>query len=515
MFSPYIMSTVSNKRILKNTLMLYVRMMLVMCITLFTSRVILEYLGVEDFGIYNVVGGVIVMMSFFNSTLSSTCQRYFSTDLGKGDFKKLNRDFCLTMSLYLCFIAIVVIACETIGLSFVNSKLVIPDNRMFAANCVYQISLFTFIVSSISIPYNALVISHENMSFYAYLSVVECVLKLAIAFLLAFYGGDRLIYYAILMFITTALTTFVYYLYSKKKYLYIHFRFIWDKKEIKEISSYSGWHLIGAISVLVRNQGVNILINTFFNPAVSAARAISYQVLTATDSLTSNFFTAVKPQIYKSYSSNDMMGMHGLIKISSIVCFFLVGILAIPLITNTEFILALWLKYVPEHTVLFTQLVLINAIIESVNGPSIAAALATGNIKNFEIITGLLMILNLPVSWLLLKLGYAPEMTMIVSIVIAFVTVFVRAYLIERLIGYMARAYFSKVIFPILVIGFFSLLSTHYLSKLISNDWVCLFITIISSASQLILLTFFLCFSKSEKAYLLSLVKLRLYGRKK
>ncbi len=508
------MSTVSNKRILKNTLMLYVRMILVMGITLFTSRVILENLGVEDYGIYNVVGGVIVMMSFFNSTLSSTCQRYFSSDLGLEDNVKLNRDFCLTMSLYLCFILLVLIVGETVGLWFVNNKLVIPDNRMFAANYVYQISLLTFIASSISIPYNALVVSHEHMSFYAYLSVIECFIKLAIAFLLAYYSGDRLIYYAFLMFVTSLLVTVLYYLFCKKKYRYIRFKFIWDKNEIKEISSYSGWHLIGAISVLVRNQGVNILLNTFFNPAINAARAISFQVLTATDSLNSNFFTAVKPQIYKSYSSNDMMGMHKLIKHSSVICFFLISVLAIPLVTNTDFVLNIWLKNVPEHTVLFTQLVLINAIIESINGPSIAAALATGTIRKFEIITGFLMLLNLPISWVLLKMGFEPEITMVVSIVIAIVTVIIRAYIIEDLIKYRAKDYFIKVVLPIVIISIIVLFTTYYLSGTMLEGWVRLLITILYSTVLLVILTFFMCFSKSERLGMINLVKSRIYGRK-
>ncbi len=506
------MTTVSNKRILKNTLMLYVRMILVMGITLFTSRIILENLGVEDFGIYNVVGGVIVMMSFFNSTLSSTCQRYFSTDLGTGDKKKLNKDFCLTMTLYLCFILVVVVVCETIGLAFVNSKLVIPENRVFAANCVYHISLLTFIASSLSIPYNALVISHEDMSFYAYLSIIECALKLGIAILLAYFGGERLIFYAVLMFIASFLTTFVYYIYCKKKYDYIRFKLLWDKKEVKEISSYSGWHLIGAVSVLVRNQGVNILINTFFNPAISAARAVSFQVLTATDSLTSNFFTAVKPQIYKSYSSNDMEGMHSLIRYSSIICFFLISLLAIPLISNTFFVLDLWLKEVPEHTVLFTQLVLINAIIESVNGPSIAAALATGKIRNFEIITGALMIFNLPVCWVFLKLGYCPEFTMIVSIIIALITVFVRAFIIEGLVGYKVSDYIVKVILPIGIIGSLVLGSSYYISHLFNNGWACLIITTLYSSTLLIILTFFMCFNREERNHFVGIVKNRLHG---
>lgn len=507
------MTTVSNKRILKNTLMLYVRMILVMGITLFTSRIILENLGVEDFGIYNVVGGVIVMMSFFNSTLSSTCQRYFSTDLGKEDRNKLNRDFRLTMTLYLCFILIVVVVCETIGLAFVNTKLVIPESRVFAANCVYQISLLTFIASSLSIPYNALVISHEDMSFYAYLSIIECSLKLGIAILLAFFGGDRLIFYAALMFIASFLTTFVYYLFCKKKYNYISFKWLWDKTEVKEISSYSGWHLIGAISVLIRNQGVNILINTFFNPAISAARAISFQVLTATDSLTSNFFTAVKPQIYKSYSSNDLDGMHNLIRYSSIICFFLISLLAIPLISNTFFVLDLWLTEVPEHTVLFTQLVLINAIIESVNGPSIAAALATGRIRDFEIITGALMILNLPVCWVFLKLGYNPEFTMVVSIIIALITTIVRAYIIEGLVGYKVSNYIFKVILPIGIIGSIVLASTYYLSFIVHTGWSCLIITTFYSSTLLILLTFFMCFNREERIHFIGIVKHRLHGK--
>lgn len=501
----------NNKRIARNTGLLYFRMLLVMIVTFYTTRVVLDALGVVDYGIYNVVGGVVAMLTFLNSTLSSTCQRYFSYELGRDNKEGLSKLFKLNFSVYIIFIIIILLFAETIGLWFVNNKLdKIPIDRLCATNWVYQFTIFTIIATSISVPYNALIISHEKMDIYAYITIVEVLMKLGVAMSLSFCSSDKLVFYAFLMLLSHVLVTLFYYLYCRRKYPESRFSFYWDRVRFKEIVSYSGWHLIGAISVMIRNQGVNVLLGTFFMPVVNAARGIAFQVMTAVDSLTNSFFTAAKPQIYKYYGSGEINKMHHLVCWSSKLCYYLVAILAFPILFNTQMVLSLWVKVVPDYAVLFTQLVLINAIIDSLNGPSIAAALATGKIRNFEIITGGLMILNLPVSYVFLRLGWAPEITMYVSIAISLLTIVVRAFIIERLVGLTVRVFMNKVMLPLLLISALTpvlpYLAVGYIS---SNEWINLAVSSLLCIVTLTVLMFFLAFSAADREKVISFISNR------
>ena len=444
-------NTINNKRIAKNTLFLYLRMIIVTCVGLYTVRAILHILGVVDYGIYNVVGGVVMMFSFLNGTLSTSSQRYFSIELAKGDLKKLNQWFCLNITAFSSFLLLFMVVAETVGLWFVNTQMTIPAERMFAANVVYQLSLVSFCVNFLSIPYNAMIIAHERMNAFAYISIIEAVLKLAIVFLLAIISWDKLIVYGILMFLTSCGITLSYVVYNKINFKESKFRPYWNKKEFMELLGFSGWHIFGTMSVAVRSHGINILLNLFFTPEVNAARAVAFQVYHAVAQLSSNFFIAVKPQIYKSYTAKDYEGLYKLIMRSTVMCSFLVSILVFPILANIHYILGLWLKNVPEYTVVFTQLVLINGLIDATNGPTIAPALATGKIRNFYIITSVLFFFNLPISYIVLKLGAGPQMTMIISIVISLVTALVRAYLLRSMIGLPFKKYL--LMFLRLIIG--------------------------------------------------------------
>lgn len=461
--------------------MLYVRMVLIMLVSLYTSRVILQKLGVQDYGIYNVVGGVVSMLAFLNSTLSSTCQRYFSYELGRGNSNKLSELFCLNMTVFLYFILAVLVLAETLGVWFVNAKLTIPPERMIAMNWAYQFSIFTFVVSSLSIPYNALIISYERMSVYAYISIIEVLLKLGIVFLLDLAGMDRLVLYAGLLFLSTSIITFTYYLYCRKNYPESRYAYLWKGERLKEITNYSGWHFLGTFSNIIRDQGVNILLNVFFNPVVNAARAIAFQVSTGVSSLTHSFFTAAKPQIYKLYGANDLKNMHSLVERSSKMC--LVALIAYPLLVNTRFVLALWLGEIPEYALFFTQLVLIHSLIDSVSGPAIASALATGYIRVFELISGGLTLLNLPVSYILLVLGYDPYSTMFVVIFLTYLTVVVRAFILKKLLGFSVWSYlnqivlrltFTGLIVPLPVLGLNNFQLNSFLYLVISTCFVWL-----------------------------------------
>lgn len=434
-------STVNHKRIAKNTVFLYIRMIVVMGIGLYTVRAILDLLGVVDYGIYNVVGGVVAMFSFVNGTLATSSQRYFSIELAKGDLNRLNKWFCLNITAFSVFILIFVVIAETIGLWFVNTQMTIPPERMSAANWVYQFSILSFCISFISIPYNALIIAHERMSAFAYISIIEALMKLGIVFILMYISWDKLITYSILMLITSLSITLSYVVYCHRKFVESKFALYWNKSEIKELLSFSGWHLFGTLSVVVRSQGINILLNMFFNPAVNAARAIAFQVYNAVSQLSTNFFTAVKPQIYKTYASGGYDILNKLICRSIIMCAFLISILVFPILANTSYILGLWLKEVPEYAVVFTQLVLINGLIDSTNEPLTASVLATGKIKKYEIVVGSLFMLNLPISYIALKLWCNPVITMFVSIALSIVVTLARSYILCRKIGFKFRHY--------------------------------------------------------------------------
>lgn len=438
-------NTIDNKRIAKNTLFLYFRMIVVMGIGLYTVRAVLDLLGVVDYGIYNVVGGVVSMFTFLNGTLSTSSQRYFSIELAKGDMQRVNKWFCLNVTTFSIFILLFLIIAETLGLWFVNTKMTIPGERLFAANVVYQLSLISFCVNFFAVPYNALVIAHEKMSAFAYISIIEALLKLGIVFILSMITWDRLIVYGVLMFLTACSITSSYIIYNRIHFMESKYRIYWNKQEIVELVSFSGWHFLGTFSVAVRSQGINILINLFFNPVVNAARAVAFQIYHAVSQLSNNFFIAVKPQVYKSYATGDREGLYKLIMRSTIMCTFLVSILIFPILANTTYILGRWLKETPDYAIAFTQLVLINGLIDSTNGPTIAAALATGKIKRFQQFVSFLIILNLPISYVALKLGAAPTSTMEVSIFLSLVTIVVRAYLLRAMIGFPFVRYLTLI----------------------------------------------------------------------
>ena len=443
----------NNKRIAKNTVFLYIRMLLIMIVTFYTSRIVLDVLGEEDYGIYGVVGSIVAMFGFFSSTLSATCQRYFSYELGRGNIAELVKMFKLNMSVFIVFSLIVFVFAETVGLWFVNTHLTIPHERMPAMNWVFQCAIITFIAHIAIVPYKALIIAYEKMSAFAYISILEVMLSLLAVCSLYFFGSDKLILYGVLLCLNNIAITYGYYYYCKKNFKECRYSFYWDKNRIREVVSYSGWHILGSLSVMVKNQGVNILLNMFFNPVVNAARALAFQIMVGVDSLGNNFFMAVKPQIYKLYACRDMKGLNDLIIRSSKMCFFLIFIIALPVILNTEDILSIWLKEVPDNTILFTKLVLINAIIDSINGPAIAAALSTAKIKKFEIITGGLMILNLPIAYAALSLGAAPEIAFYISIAIAILTIVIRAYILRTLVELSVYEYLIRMCIPLSLVA--------------------------------------------------------------
>lgn len=430
------MSSVNNKRIAKNTFYLYLRMLLVMAIGLYTVRAILDILGVVDYGIYNVVGGVVTMFAFMNRTLSTSSQRYFSIELARGDKERLVKWVCLNITSFFLLGLVIAFFLETVGLWFVNYKMTIPAERMVAANVVYQLSIISFLFQIISIPYLALVIAHEKMNVFAYVGVVEALGRLGIVFILMCISYDHLIVYGICILLLSFGASMSYVLYCWRHFPESKYRWYWNTAEVKELFGFSGWHFLGTFSMTCRSQGINILLNLFFNPAVNAARAIAFQVNSHIMQLSSNFFTAIKPQIYKSYAKKELQELFQLMMRGTIMSAFLISVVAFPLLADTPFILGLWLKEVPEYAVVFTQLALINGLIDAADGPLVAAALATGKIRKYMLIVALIILANLPISYVALKLGCEPTVTMIISICISIVSMVARAGLLRQLMGF-------------------------------------------------------------------------------
>lgn len=439
----------NNKRIAQNTLMLYFRMLLIMGVSLFTVRVVLDTLGEVDYGLFNVVGGIVTMFSFLSGTMASASQRFFSFEIGLNNIQQLKKTFAMTMTIYAIIAVVIFVLAETVGLWFLNNKMTIPSDRMVSARWVYQFSIFSFMMTMFTIPYNAAIIAHERMKVYAWGSISEALLKLIIVYLLVIFSYDKLKLYAVLMFVVTALVTFAYRTYCQRNFEESRFSFYWETRLFKEIISFSSWNLFGSMAVVFKNQGINILLNVFFNPTINAARAIAYQVNTAINQFVTNFSTAVNPQITKYYAAGEKKRMMKLVFQSSKFSYFLLFLLSMPLLLETKFILSIWLKELPEYVTLFTRLVIINALIDSLTGPLITSALATGRIKIYQIVVGGTMLLNLPVSYVLLKLGFPPQSTMYVAIIISIINLFLRLIMLRKMMEFPMWPFIFDVVMKI------------------------------------------------------------------
>lgn len=400
------MSTVSSRRVAKNTVVLYFRMLLTMAISLYTSRVVLSILGASDYGLYNVVGGVVTMFSFLNSSLGAGTSRYISFELGKGDERRLSSIFNAALTSHIGISLIIFVLAETIGLWFVNTQMVFDADRTLAVNVVYQMSVLTAMISFAQVPFTADIIAHEQMTVYAYGSIGEVLLKLLMVIILQHLGGfDELIVYAIMLFVVQTCAAWFYRFYCVSHYPESKWRVIKDKSIYKEIISFSGWDILGNLTIVTQGQGINILLNIYFGPIVNAARAISFQVQGAFQQFTSGFMMAVNPQIIKSYARDEKQEMIGLINNSSLFAFYLLLLFMFPVLFKIETVLNLWLGEYPADTPIFTILVLGTIMVRALALSVVRGTHATGDIKSLNIYAGTLGLLPLPVAWICFKLG--------------------------------------------------------------------------------------------------------------
>lgn len=495
-------TTENNKRIAKNTLLLYVRMLFMMAVSLYTSRVVLNALGVEDFGIYNVVGGVVAMFGVLNSAMSASTQRYITFELGRNDFKRLNKVFNISICIHAFISIVILILAETIGLWLLYNKMTIPIERMEAALWVYQGTIASTIVLVMSIPYNATIIAHEKMSAFAYISVMEAILKLLIVYLLLIGNFDKLKLYAILMLCVQIIIRFIYSNYCKKHFTETKFKLYNDWKLFKSMLAFAGWNLWGNCAAIAFTQGVNILLNIFFGPVVNAARGIAVQVQGAVNQFSYNFQTALNPQITKSYATGDYTYMHKLIFRSSKFTFFLLLFISLPILLETKTILTVWLQNVPEHTISFLRLILCVTLIDATANPLMISAAATGKVKRYQSIVGGILLSILPISYITLKFGGDPESVFVVHLAVCIVAFITRLYIIKPMIQLNLNQYFKKVIMKCFITSSASLIIpltlTYCIDKSIIN-FILICLTCIISVS---VSAYYLGFDQNERNFI-------------
>ena len=445
------MSNNSTQTIAKNTILLYFRMLAIMLVSFYTVRIVLAKLGAEDYGIYNVVGGIVFLFAMISNTLSSSTQRFLSFELGSNNrLNELTKIFKLNIGFYLTLCLVVILLSETIGVWFVNNKLIIPEERLEAANWVFQFSILAFISTIITVPYTAAIIAHEQMKAYAWISLLEVILKLAIVFCLSIYPMDKLILYSFLFFISSAIVSIAYIIYCKIHFQECQFGIYYEKQMCKEQLSFMGLNFYGSVAFVLRMQGVNILLNIFFGPLVNAARALAFKISSAINSFVLNFIIAFKPAITKTYASGDVLGSFKLTFLGVKGSYYMLLLIAAPCILEMDFLLQIWLKEVPMYAVLFSCLAILEALFESLSHPLESLSQATGNIKRYQLITKSVEILNLPFCYIFLLNGFPPETTMFISILLSITGFLIKLCLLKGQIQYPVHAFIKQVLLPLI-----------------------------------------------------------------
>ena len=467
-----------KERVLFNTLFLYARMIVTIAVGLYASRVVLNVLGKSDFGIFSLVGGVVVILSFLNSGMLQASQRFLSYSLGKGNEADVCKTFWATWYAHVLLALAIVVIGEIVGLFVVNEVLSIPTDRLEAANWVYQCSLFTCAVSVLSVPYNSAIIAHERMDFFAYISILEAVLKLLIIYLLLVVSYDKLILYAILMLSVQTLIRFIYTIYCRKHFRECNSRRTFDKQITRDILSFAGWSLLGNFGITCRDQLTNIIFNVFFQtPVVNAARGIATQVSGIISTFATNVTMAINPQITKNYSSGNIKESVSLVYIGCRASFYMLTLIIVPFLVNIEYVLELWLENVPENTSLFLYFILGVSLIYSLSQPVTVAIQATGEIKAFQIWIFSLMVLEVCLTYAVLRITGSLVYALIPSIIVNILSLAVRIVLVKKKVeAYSLRLYANDVVWRCLVVLVFSWLLAIYIHHLISYDSFIIFL---------------------------------------
>lgn len=482
-------------------------MLVILLCNLYLVRIVMDALGIEDYGINNVIGGVVSLFTFFTSTLATSSQRFFSYKIGEKDFFGLSNYFSATLWGFLFIIIIIFFVGETIGLWFVQNKLNIPPLRMDAALWIYQCSLITFLLGLLAIPYSSLIIAYEKMNVFAYVGIIEALLRLISAFLLFYFTFDRLKVYAVLFCIATSSPSLFYIIYTSIKHRECCLKKSKDFRIFKEIFSFSGWTFLGATSSIIRSQGINILLNIFFGPAINAARGIAFQINAALNQFALNFFKAVQPQIIKSHAANEHSQTLALVYKSSKICYFLILLIALPIFLNIRYVLSFWLTTIPNYTIIFSRLVIITAVIESTMYPLQTALMATGKIKWYQISTSFIMFLNFPIAYFLLRNAFSPESVFILAIILAIIAQISRLYFVKKQLNLSLKEYTLSVMTPILFVTIASPIPYYFIKHLFPIIFQASFFMLFISFFFTIFCSFLLGLDFQEKKSVISFLR--------
>lgn len=459
-------------------------MILILLISLYTSRVVLNTLGVEDFGVYEVVGGVVAMFSILSSSLSAAISRFITFSLGKNDKEESTKIYSTAIIIQVLLAIIIAILIEIIGVWYLHHKMNLPEGRMDAAFWVLQCSIATFGLGLINVPFEAEIVAHEDMKVFAYFSILDAILALLIVFLLRTLQADKLIVYAVLNLLASLLMRFIYGYYCKRHYEECHFVPKIDKQLLKEVGSFTGWHLLGEGVWIINNQGITLLVNSFFGVSMNAARGIASRMNGMVNKFSSSFMTALSPQITKTYAEGDLNAMHSLIFRGTKLSYFLLLLLAIPIYAEAPILLRLWLKIVPDNAVLFSRLTIISALIIVLGTPLVKAQLATGNLKRYQIVVSACTIGVVPFTWIAYKLGLPAEWSYHIFNLAYFLVLFVRVLLVKDLIHLPWKRFFSDVYLRVFIVTLLSAVIPLFLCRLQAESiWRLLEVTAVSILS--------------------------------
>lgn len=500
------MNESNNKRIAKNTLLLYVRMLFMMVIGLYTSRVILDKLGEVDFGIYNVVGGFVTMFAVISGAMTSATQRFLSFEIGKGKEGNVRGIFSTMIYIHLFLALIILFLGEVVGVWFLNTHMNFPAGRYDAANWVFQLSLLVFILNVINVPYNGALIAYEKMSAFAYFSIFDAIFKLAICYVITLTPFDKLVVYAGLMALIQIALLLMYFFYCKSKFKECKFTGKFNKAYGRNVGSFVSWNLIGSLAGIAKEQGVNVVLNMFFGPAVNAARGIAYQVLSKLNGFVTNFQMALNPQIIKNYASGELENMYKLVFRGAKLSYLLLLTLSLPIVIESSLILNLWLKEVPAYTVIFLQITIFTALLNTLSNPLIITMHATGKVRDYQIVVGLLSLLTLPLVYVALKMGAAPYMAMIIAFLVEFICHFARLYMLVRSIRFPMFDFLREVTLRVLVITVLSLVLPVLTYQLVGTVFLRFIMVCILSFMSTIVLGYYLGFNKADRNMLKSKV---------
>lgn len=497
----------NSKRIAKNTLLLYVRMFLMMGITLYTSRVILETLGVEDYGIYNVIGSLVSMFGILNASMTAASQRYITISLGKNNSLELQKIFSISLIIHIVIGIVSVALVETVGIWFLYNRMTIPIERIDAVFWVLQCSAFSLFVSIISVPYNALIIAHEKMSAFAYISILEAVLKLCVIYILLIIPYDKLIVYSFLLLLVQISIRSCYSLYCSRHFAESKYKLSRDFVLMREMLHFAGWNMFGGLSGIAFGQGLSMLLNVFFGPVVNAARGIAQQVQSAIQVFITNFQTAINPQIIKCYANNDNSQMHLLMERSSRFSFYLMWLLSLPIILETPFVLNIWLTVVPNDTSVFIRIALATTLIYTIINPILTANNATGKVRSYYLICGFLMISILPISYIVLSFGAPAYSVFIVHFCVEAFTQIVRLLMVRKRLHLSIKRYFKNVYLPIFLVATLSFIIPYLTSVNMSESISRFFIVCTTSVISVCVVSFVFGFSSQERDYIILMVR--------